>query len=290
MNIAIITGGESGEREVSIKSAKNIANIVSFGSVKTFVFPEDREMLAKEKDHFTIAIPMIHGAGGEDGSLQRFLEDQNIPYLYSPPSVHEICIDKRRTKQKAVELGITVAAEIDPSNLKFPLFAKPNSGGSSIASKFCLTEEALEELINANSHTDFLLEEPIDGREFTVGVVDMGTRSMSLPVIEIIPKTQFFDYESKYNEALLAEEICPAMINPTLSKQLSDAALAMHNALGAKHISRSDFLMDPSGKIYFLELNTIPGMTKTSLIPKMIKTAGLDIKELFQNWIDEILK
>jgi D-alanine-D-alanine ligase len=289
MNIAIITGGESGEREVSISSAKNIADIITFAETKTYIFPEDTSKFIAEKDNYSMVIPVIHGAGGEDGALQNFLEEQRVPYLFSSPEVHALCIDKRLTKAHAGELGLKVPQEIPRSELTFPLFAKPNYGGSSIASKFCSQEADLQELLGNNQALDFILEEPIIGREFTVGVISRNGAAEVLPIIEIIPKTKFFDYESKYNQESLAEEICPAKIGGQLAQTLHDSALKMHTELGVKCMSRSDFLVDSADNVYFLEINTIPGLTKTSLIPKMVKEAGLDLNSLFQEWSEAVI-
>ncbi len=288
MNIAIITGGTSGEREVSINSAKNIADSIKFAPTQTFVFPADQERFIKESSQFDVAIPMIHGAGGEDGELQEFLETLKVPFIFSSAAAHKIGIDKHQTKVLANKLGINTPQEITAPNLTFPLFAKPRTGGSSIASQFCAVDDDLNRLKHAHPNIEFILEQPIKGREFTVGVIDQDGQSLALPVIEIIPQTDFFNYESKYNADTLADEVCPANINEELAKQLQEDALRMHKEIGVKHISRSDFLMDDSGVTYFLEINTIPGMTNTSLVPKMLKQANVDLENLLTVWIDEV--
>lgn len=285
MNIAIITGGKSGEREVSINSAANIAEIIDFGNVSTFYFPEDAAKFSIEGKAFDITIPMIHGTGGEDGELQEYLENLNMPYLFSTPRAHQLGIDKRKSKEIANKLNIRIADEIKASNPLFPLFAKPIDSGSSLASKLCKNAEDLETLLATYPEWNFILEEPIIGREFTVGVVEKDNKHLALPVIEIVSKDGFFDYESKYDSAKLAEEICPANINEDLENYLKDFALAVHEEINARHISRSDFIVDENNEIYFLEINTIPGLTKTSLIPKMLKAQGLNMAHLLKEWI-----
>lgn len=280
MNIAIITGGETAEREISIKSAKNIESIIDFAEVKTFIFPEDKEDFFNNSKDYHLVIPIIHGIGGEDGSLQETLEKINLPYIFSGIETHKTGIDKIRTKEIVKEFGINSPKEIST----FPMFVKPRFGGSSVSSKLCTSQKELSELMQKNSDIEMIKEEPIKGREFTVGVIEYKEDTFSLPVIEIIPKGSFFDFENKYNPEKLASEICPAEIPENLSKELQRQALEIHKYLKARHLSRSDFIVTPENKIYFLEINTIPGMTGTSLMPKMLQEIKLPMKDLFKEW------
>lgn len=280
MKIAIITGGETGERDISIKSAKNISALADFGEIETFVFPEEKERFLSMATNFKVVIPMIHGAGGEDGTIQSLLESLNVYYIFSEVETHKVGIDKTKTKEIVNAIGITSPKE----TANFPAFVKPRFGGSSVASKLCNSQEELTSLIKNNTNIEFIKEEPIKGREFTVGVIEHLGKTIALPVIEIIPKGEFFDFENKYNPEKLASEICPAEIPESLSEELKRQALAIHEYLNAKQLSRSDFIVTPDGQIYFLEINTIPGMTDTSLIPKMLKQAGLSLKGLLKEW------
>jgi D-alanine-D-alanine ligase len=284
MKIAVITGGETGERDISIKSSQNVANVIDFAETKTFVFPEEKNLFLNSFKNFDFVIPVIHGAGGEDGTLQALLENLGVQYIFSGTETHKICIDKTTTKELVSSIGINSPKEI----ANFPAFVKPRFGGSSIASKLCNSQEELDTLIQNNSNIEFIKEEPIKGREFTVGVIENSEKIFALPVIEIIPKGLFFDFENKYNPEKLALEICPAGIPEILSNELKKQALEVHKIVKAKHISRSDFIVTPSNEIYFLEINTIPGMTDTSLIPKMLKQAGLSLRELFKSWCSNI--
>lgn len=286
MKIAIITGGETGEREVSIQSAHNVQNLIDFAETTLFTFPEDTNLFIQSAQEFDLAIPMIHGIGGEDGSIQGLFKNLKLPFLFSDISTHAIAIDKTFTKELVGTLGILSAKEIST----FPLFAKPKHGGSSVASKLCTSQEELDELIQTNPGIEFITEEPLKGREFTVGVIDTGVNTITLPVVEIIPKGEFFDFENKYNPNKLATEVCPAEIDDTLTKELQRQALLVHTHLKAKHLSRSDFIVTPNNKIYFLEINTIPGMTDTSLIPKMVNVEGLNLKEVVKEWCKEIIE
>ena len=280
MKIAIITGGETGEREISIKSAQNVANLIDFAETETFVFPEKKELFLSSATGFNVVIPMIHGAGGEDGSLQTILENINMPYIFSGIQTHQIGIDKVKTKELVIAIDIISPKE----TADFPAFVKPRFGGSSVASKLCASQEEFNNLLNENLDIELIIEEPIKGREFTVGIVEQNGKTFPLPVVEIIPKGAFFDFENKYNPEKLATEVCPAEIPEDLSKELQRQALVVHTLLKARHLSRSDFIVTPEANIYFLETNTIPGMTDTSLIPKMLKQEGLSLKELLKEW------
>ncbi len=283
MKIAIITGGETGERSVSLKSAENIRKAIDFAETETFIFPEDRGGFVEKVSTFDLAIPVIHGIGGEDGSLQALFKILEIPFIFSDIGAHARAINKRNTKELVREIGIAVPKETET----LPFFAKPNTGGSSIASKLCQSYEEFAELQKNNQEIDFLTEELVKGREFTVGVLEHGRKTFALPVIEIVPKGEFFDFENKYNPEKLASEICPANIDAPLSTELQQQALTIHKHLGCRHISRSDFIMTPDNQIYFLEINTIPGMTGTSLVPKMLKHVNLSLREVLYGWCEE---
>lgn len=286
MKIAIITGGETGEREISIKSALHIAKLIDFAETELFTFPEEREKFIEVSKQFEIVIPVIHGIGGEDGELQAWLKTIGIPFIFSDTPAHAIAIDKKRTKEVANKLGITTPAQ----SRSYPLFAKPRFGGSSVSTKICDSKDEFETLQNENPQTEFITEELISGREFTVGIIESNGETISLPVIEIIPKGIFFDFENKYDPKKQAAEICPAEIDKGLASELQQLSLMIHTEIGVRHISRSDFIVTRERKIYFLEINTIPGMTEVSLLPKMLKTAGLSFSEVVKEWIENILK
>ncbi len=289
MNIAIVTGGETGEREISLRSAQNVAKNIGFGRCELFVFPEDQKTFLDRWSEFDVAIPVIHGLGGEDGQLQTLFESLSLPYIFSGIQAHATGIDKIATRKIARAAGLVVAKQFFENHPSFPLFAKPRFGGSSLATKICNTPEELKDLEEENPGTEFILEEPLKGREFTVGVINEKNSIRALPVIEIIPKSKFFDFESKYDPKNLAQEICPADISPELTEQLQDSAIKAHIKINAHHISRSDFIY-ANDKIYFLEINTIPGLTDTSLVPKMLKAENLELKDLLRTWCEEVVK
>ena len=284
MRIAIITGGETGEREVSIASAKNVASAILFAEHEMFVFPEDRSKFLKSASMFDLVIPVIHGRGGEDGEAQQLCESLGLPFLFSPIEAHKIGIDKVLTKEFVERAGIKTAKRFSRSSAVFPVFVKPRFGGSSVHTARIESAEVLEKFLE-NVAEEMMIEEVVSGREFTVGVVEQNPGDPEvLPVIEIVSKNKFFDYESKYDADHLANEICPARIEGALSRRLQEAAIAAHTLMGASHISRSDFIVTDADEIYFLEINTIPGLTDTSLIPKMLKQAKVDFSGLLEKW------
>lgn len=284
MHIAIITGGETGERDISISSAKNVASAIEFAEQETFIFPEDQARFIERASNVDLVIPMIHGKGAEDGAVQQLCETLGLPFLFSPIEAHKIGIDKVLTKEFVTRAGIKTAKRFSRSNAIFPVFVKPRFGGSSVHTSRIESADALETFLE-NVSEEMMVEEAVSGREFTVGVFEQNPGDPEvLPVIEIVSKNKFFDYESKYDADHLASEICPARIDRALSRQLQDAAVAAHTLIGATYISRSDFMVTDAGGVYFLEINTIPGLTNTSLIPKMLKQANISFSGLLERW------
>lgn len=288
MRIAVLTGGTSAERQVSINSADHVRDILDFAQVDIFVLPEELEDFLSSYQDFQVVIPMIHGKGGEDGAIQKLLEKLKVPYLFSSSKTHEIGIDKKKAKELAETLGFSTSPTLASEHLGFPFFAKPRFGGSSTTTGICNNMDDFKELLEQTSE-EFILEKVLHGKEFTVGVVEKGGKPIALPIIEIVlEKNAFFDFEHKYNPRKLAKEVCPADISSKLTDKMSTMAIAMHKEIKAKHMTRSDFIVTKDNIPHFLEINTIPGMTKTSLLPKMLKVAGLDIKELFKEWSENV--
>ncbi len=285
MNIAIITGGTTGERLVSIKSANNIKENINFADVDTYLFPEDRTSFFENIDKYACIIPMIHGVGGEDGVLQKELNKLGIKYLFSDYAGHSLCFDKNICKNELNKYDVLSPKTVKVDNIKvsdFPLIYKKIDGGSSIGIKLIESEN---DLLNINDSAGFILEQYISGREFTVGVVDdIDGVAKALPVVEISSEGLFFDESQKYSDHTDEIEICPAHIDRELEDKLKKIALTVHMSLDLKHMSRSDFILDNNGDVYFLEVNTIPGMTSKSLIIKELNAEGYNIGELFKFW------
>ena len=297
-HVAIITGGTGTEREVSLKSALNLKELLrDLYDISVFDFPADlSKFLAQHKD-FHCAIPMMHGKGGEDGELQGFLETLQVPYLFSGIEAHVIGVNKELSKKLVAKHGVQGATAIivgADSLVAFekPCVIKPLSGGSSVATAIVKStdqfEDALKKALLVGEKV--MIEDFIEGDEFTVGIIEENGVPVALPVIAIKAKDGFFDYDSKYKTESLAEEICPAPINEALTRQLQELALTAHTVIGCRHMSRSDFIVDKNGTPWFLEINTIPGMTATSLVPKAIQVSKRSLPQIFTQWIDNVGK
>jgi D-alanine-D-alanine ligase len=289
--VAVLTGGDSSEREVALASSRNVIQALKEKfEADTFVLPEDLDkFLASYKD-YTVAVPVFHGPGGEDGIIQGFLKTLNIPFIFSDVEAHAVGMDKDLSKHLATSMGLLTAHDQILNKLtkiKFekPVVVKPLAGGSSIGIAIVHNQKDLDKAIkDAFEYSDkVMLEDYIKGKELTVPVIDKGEETFALPVIEVVSKNDFFDYESKY-DADLVDEICPAAIDDQLAKRLQAQALQIHKALGAKHISRTDFMVE-GDKIYFIEINTIPGLTNDSLTPKSIRAGGENLTNLLDIWI-----
>ncbi|MFC1787610.1 D-alanine--D-alanine ligase [Patescibacteria group bacterium] len=293
--IAVLTGGDSSEREIALQSSKFIIeNLEKNFKVSLFDFPFEIEKFLKSYKDFDAAVPVFHGPGGEDGTVQGFLEILKVPYLFSKVEAHAIGMNKFMTKRLARKCGLKtpeykLISHPERHTVYAPAVLKLNHGGSSIGVKIVRQQEEIDQVLNEFFALEkyVLVEKPIVGREFTVAVIQEYGKDKALPVIEIISKNEFFDFESKYDPNL-ADEICPAQIDDTLEKSLQLKALKIHEALGARHLSRSDFMVDDEGQIWFLEINTIPGLTRNSLTPKTIRASGRDPAVLLEGWVNQV--
>lgn len=286
-NVAILTGGQSSEREIALLSAASVSEALK-GRAKTTTFdlPSELDTFLKDRANFDVAVPVFHGKGGEDGAIQGFLKTLGVPFLFSDVTAHAIGLNKKFTKRIAESVGLQTAKE---GSAVFPVIVKPVDGGSSIGVSVAKNETELQDAVKKASEfsEDVLVEQYVVGEEFTVAVIDEDGRSVALPVIKIVPKgSTFFDYKTKY-DASLVDELCPAPIDDELAKRLQEAGLTAHAMIGARHISRSDFIVDKEGGIWFLEINTIPGQTLNSLVPKAIRASGREFGEVLEGWIEE---
>lgn len=264
--------------------------------VTVFDFPADVDRFIEVHKNFDAAIPMIHGKGGEDGVLQGFLETLGVPYIFSGVEAHAMALDKHVAKLMVSAQGVTVATSVtlepgQPHHFTNPVVVKPLDGGSTIGTSLVKKAEDLEKALKAafKESAHILVEDFIAGDEFTIGVIDEAGKSVALPVIQIKSAGGFFDYASKYDATKLAEEICPAPISEELTKKLQQLAVTAHQALGCQHLSRTDFIVTHDGTPYFLETNTIPGMTSTSLVPKAVQESERDLVNLFERWLREVI-
>ena len=289
-NIALLTGGMTSEREVALKSSENVRKALEENfEVEVFDLPEDLDRFLASRARFDIAVPVFHGRGGEDGTIQVFLETLGLPYLFSSVEAHAVGMDKVMCKELARSHGLKTAdwkvlEPGDSTQWTHPVVAKPVDEGSSVGVSLIRDAASLAQMVPATRR--LLVEDLVEGQEFTVAVVDYDGGTVALPVIEIRSKNAFFDFESKYDPSL-CDELCPAPIDEHLAERLKDVALTAHQMIGARHLSRTDMIVDKEGTIWFLEINTIPGLTSASLTPKAITAAGLRLEDLLKSWIQD---
>ncbi|MCP4113529.1 MAG: D-alanine--D-alanine ligase [Desulfobacteraceae bacterium] len=301
LNIALLSGGISSEREVSLNSGNQVFDALDKEkyNVTRYDPKTDIDRLVSDAPQIDAALIILHGPYGEDGTVQGLLDLLNIPYQGSGVLGSALAMNKIVSKQLYENSGIPVPPYISfKSGDSFdsgacikktglPLVVKPADNGSSIGMSIVRTEDSLDDAIGkAFEYGDTILaEEYIKGIELTVGVVG-NDDLQALPVIEIIPDKnhEFFDYEAKYT-AGVTEEICPARIDDALAKKAMSYAKGAHKALFCRGYSRTDMILR-NGDLFVLETNTIPGMTRTSLLPLAAKTAGMDFSQLLDRLIE----
>ncbi len=294
MKLAIVTGGTSSEREVAFWSAANVENVLKGRfDLTVYDFPIQIDKFLADRVSIDVVIPVLHGKGGEDGTIQGFFETLGVKYLFSGVEALALSLDKEKAKTIAAAYGINTPQSItlrrgESMNYDHPVVVKPMDGGSTVGIAIAKSAAELEKALElAFQYAEkVLVEDFIEGDEFTVGVVEEDGEAKALPVIQIRAKG-FFDFAQKYDKSALAEEICPAPISPELTTKLQAMAVTAHTAFGCRHLSRTDIMVDKSGKPWFLETNSIPGMTETSLWPKALKVSGRDFAEVFVGWVKE---
>ncbi len=289
--VAVLMGGSSGEREVSLNSGGAVLAALQAQGVDAHAF-DPREKPLHDLESFDRVFINLHGRFGEDGCIQGALEMLQIPYTGSGVMASAIGMDKWRTKLLWRAMNVVtpdfelVTANSDFSaieaKLGLPLFVKPANEGSSIGITKVKESGGLEAAYQLAAKADPLViaEAFVGGGEYTVGIIgDLENGLKALPIIRIVPKNEFYDFEAKYlrNDT---EYLCPCGLSAEKEAQIQQEALLAFSAIGCKGWGRVDFLMDDSGMHYFLEVNTSPGMTDHSLVPMAAKAAGISFEQL----------
>ena len=294
LNIVVMLGGPSAEREVSLRSGAGVAKALrSLGHHITEVDPKDGSfVLPKKTDAVFLA---LHGTFGEDGVVQQELEKLGVPYTGCDSEASRVAFDKVLTKQRCIEAGIPTAkfVVVDsektpwPMGWQPPVVVKPVRQGSSVGLQFVERvadwSDALREAFRYDSQ--LLAEEKIIGRETTVGIL----ADQALPVVEVRPKSGGYDYRNKYT-AGNTDYFCPADFDAATTRAIQQAALGAFRAIGGRDYSRVDVMVRAAGEPIVLEVNTLPGMTETSLLPKAAAAAGMSYAELCQKMIQLALQ
>ncbi|MFZ4521923.1 MAG: D-alanine--D-alanine ligase [Bacteroidales bacterium] len=320
LNIAIVAGGDSGEYGISIKSGNQVELHMDRAKYCPYLveikgknwnyrigpkkFPIDKNdfsiTIGRRKIRFDAVFIAIHGTPGENGKLQGYFDMLHIPYTSCDVTTSAITFSKSFCKDVLSSCGTKMAKSMlllkgRPikegdilAELSLPVFVKPNNGGSSVGmSKVNLKKELGPALIKAFSVDDeILIEEFISGRELTCGVIRSGGKTIAFPVTEIIPKKEYFDYEAKYKKGM-AEEVVPANISAEVSDQCRRISVELYEKLNCKGVVRFDYIYS-GNDFHFLEVNTVPGMSEASIVPKMARAYGWTFTELITRLLSEI--
>lgn len=323
LNIALLSGGDSSEREIALKSAAQIEQAMDHSKYDITVVdiqgrnwnhttPEG-EVIAVDKNDFSItigdvhkrfdyALIIIHGTPGEDGKLQGYLDIMGVPYSSCSMASSVITFDKISTKQAvrgkvplAREIFLTrdeqISEEQVVAELGLPLFIKPNASGSSCGvTKVTRKEDIAAAIDYARSESDdVLIEEMISGREIGCGLMIVEGKEYVFPLTEIVSKKDFFDYEAKYTNGM-SDEITPAPIDEASAEKIRSMAVKAYRMCRCSGVVRIDFILADDGTPYMIEINTIPGMSAASIVPKQVTTMGMSLGEMFDLVIKDSLK
>jgi len=292
--IAVLCGGMSSEREVSLRSGKNCYKALQrLGYNNSCLVDVDRNIASTLVDRkIEIAFITLHGKYGEDGCIQGLLDILEIPYTGCDVKASAVSMDKEFTKRIAKTQDIPVIFSVmvnsldeleeKAPDLTYPLMVKPVREGSSIGMSKVNTYEELEDAVKTaiKYDTHVMLENYIEGKSVTVGVLDIDKKTIATPILELRSKTGWYDYEAKYT-AGLTEFILPAEIDDEMTKYTRELAVKTHKAVDAKGMSRVDFIITEN-ETYLLEINTIPGMTDLSDLPAQAKEMGIEYDELVE--------
>ncbi|GHV23229.1 D-alanine--D-alanine ligase [Bacteroidia bacterium] len=322
-NIAIIAGGDSSEYIISLKSAEGIYSFIDKGKYNLYVVlikegdwhvnpdngitaPVDKNDFSfktgDRKIRFDFAYITIHGTPGENGRLQGYFDMIGLPYSCCGVLASSLTFNKFVCNNYLKSMGIRVADSVRLVNkqlpvvseiterLGLPVFVKPNDGGSSCGTtKVKSGEELIPAIKKAfDEGEEVIIESFMSGTEVTCGCYKIKGKTVIFPLTEVISKNEFFDFEAKYN-ADKVDEITPARISGELTRQIQMLTSEIYDLVGAKGIIRVDYIISPKNEIKMLEVNTTPGMTSTSFIPQQVRAAGLDIKNVMTDIIENEL-
>lgn len=296
--IGVLAGGPSSERDISLRSGTAVYNALLSEDLDTVFLDVKEDILGPAREsRIDVAFITLHGRYGEDGTVQNMLEDAGIPYTGSGVSASRLALDKIASKEIFAEKNIPIPEYIvfekdkfdikEAGKMTFPLVVKPQLEGSSIGLSIVKDKKFLQDAVSEAFRygEKIILEKYISGRELTVGILD----DKPLPVIEIVTRNNVYDYEAKYKDSA-TQYMVPARIDKKAYEEAKQLGISAHNALGCSSFSRVDMIMDTDGRIFVLEVNTIPGMTQRSLLPKAAEASGLRFNELCVKILENALK
>jgi D-alanine-D-alanine ligase len=297
MRVVVLAGGISHERDVSLRSGRRVADSLQQHGLHVELVDPDATLLAGLRaDPPDVVWPALHGASGEDGALRGLLEFLGVPFVGARSDAARLAWDKPTAKAIATragvatprsitlgrdafrELGADAVFEAIADELPVPLVVKPARGGS--AQGVTIVEERSglpRAMVDAYTYGDVaLVEQRITGTEIAIGIIDTGDGPVALPAVEIEPLSGVYSFEARYNAGETRFYV-PARIDRSVTAAATEAALAAHRALGLRHLSRVDLIVDGAGTPWFLEANVLPGLTETSLLPQALEAAGHDL-------------
>ena len=295
--VLVLAGGLSHERDVSLRSGRRVAEALRDYGLEVEVRDVDASLLPLlQEDRPDCVVPLLHGESGEDGALRELLELSGTPYVGSRPEACRTAFDKPVAKtvvagagvrtpyavtlphQTFRELGAAPVMELLVDGVGLPLVVKPTRGGSALGTS--VVREAAElpqAMVTAFAYGDTaLVERFVTGQEVAVPVLDTADGPVALPAVGIVPDGGFYDYTARYT-AGSTEFSVPADLDDAVAADVARVAVAAHRALGLRHLSRSDLIVDDAGDVHFLEVNVAPGLTETSTVPLAVQAAGLDL-------------
>ncbi len=302
--VVVLAGGISHERDVSLRSGRRVADSLAEHGITVILRDPDASLLGYLSDvRPDVVWPALHGASGEDGALRALLGFLDIPYVGSRPEAARLAWDKPTAKTLVERAGVSTPAwislprdtfrELGTSSvleaiaaaLPMPVVVKPAQGGSAQGVTIVTDPAELPRaMVDAYTYCDVaLIEKHVAGTEIAVGVIDTGDGPVALPAVEIKPLSGVYSFEARYN-AGETRFFTPARVSDEVAQRAADAAISAHTALGLRHLSRVDLIVDEFGEPQFLEANVLPGLTETSLLPLALEAAGHDL-----GWVYEAL-
>ncbi|GAA2618081.1 D-alanine--D-alanine ligase [Actinomadura fulvescens] len=304
-HVVVLAGGLSYEREVSLRSGRRVTDALRSVDVPVELRDADATLLDSLTDDPPDAVfPVLHGSAGEDGSIRDVLELLDVPYVGARPDACRVAWDKPTAKSVVRQAGIATPASVALpkevfhdlgassvldrilDRLGLPLFVKPTRGGSALGASVVREKSDLPAaMVGCFAYGDAaLIEQYVEGTEIAVSVIERAGEPFALPAVEIVAPNRIYDYTARY-DAGDTEFVTPARLSPEAAQRATDAAVTAHRALGLRDLSRTDLIVDASGEIHFLEVNVAPGMTETSLLPRAVSVAGLDLGTLCRDLI-----
>lgn len=303
----VLAGGLSHERDVSLKSGRRVLDALRHVGVEADLRDADASLLdVLAHTPYDAVLVALHGGAGEDGALREVLDVAGVPYVGSPPAACRIAWDKPTAKALALRAGVSTPASVVLPHAAFrelgagavldrlvghlglPLMVKPARGGSALGcTQVDKPDELPSAMVSCFSYGEAaLVERFVSGTELAVTVIATGSGPRALPAVEVVPLSGVYDYTARYT-AGQTEFFAPARLSDAVAASVSDAAVAVHAALGLRDLSRVDLVVDGDGVVQLLEVNTAPGMTETSLLPMAVEAAGLSFGELLRELLEQ---